>query len=257
MGLKPPNGLTGIIDRRARRRWASAARLAPQADIPSLRSVRAEARRLKRHLDDVLHVAEGRLALPLIEADAIKAPLHSDWAFRPDPWAGPLAAPGQANVPSGATFGSDLTVFHDCPLAELSVRQIRNNAEDDLAPFSLRMDVFRFEGSFLSAVIDLPSAAVSDLKRRHMIRLEAWIETERPIEIFARLNVRHGPNTEQIVREFGRIDAVEVIEFDLAYTDITESKVERMWLDLIFEDPEMNQITLRDLTLSRRPRAEL
>ena len=90
-----------------------------------------------------------------------------------------------------------------------------------------------------------------------MIRLEAWIETERPIEIFARLNVRHGPNTEQIVREFGRIDAVEVIEFDLAYTDITESKVERMWLDLIFEDPEMNQITLRDLTLSRRPRAEL
>jgi hypothetical protein len=30
-----------------------------------------------------------------------------------------------------------------------------------------------------------------------------------------------------------------------------------MWIDLIFEGPEMNQITLRDVTLSRRPRAEL
>lgn len=246
-----------MIDRRTRRRWASAARLAPMADLSELKSIRSEARRLKRHIDDVLHVAEGRLSLPLIDAGAIKTPLHSDWAFRPEPWAGPLEQPGLANVGNGTYLGRELSVFHDCPLEELSLRQIRNNGEEDLAPFSLRMDVFRFQGSFLSTVIDLPAAAVAGLRRRHVIRLECWVETERPIEVFARLNVRHGPNTEQIVREFARTNRVEVLEFDLDYTEINERRIERMWLDLIFEDPEMNQITLRDLTVSRRPRAEL
>ena len=48
-----------------------------------------------------------------------------------------------------------------------------------------------------------------------------------------------------------------IAEFDLAYTNINEKRVERAWVDLIFESPEMNLIVLRDLTLSRRPRAEL
>jgi hypothetical protein len=30
-----------------------------------------------------------------------------------------------------------------------------------------------------------------------------------------------------------------------------------MWIDLIFENPQMNQVTIRDLTLSRRPRADV
>ena len=48
-----------------------------------------------------------------------------------------------------------------------------------------------------------------------------------------------------------------MVEFDLAYTKLNEKRVEKLWLDLIFEGPEMNQVTLRDLTFSRRPRAEL
>jgi hypothetical protein len=47
------------------------------------------------------------------------------------------------------------------------------------------------------------------------------------------------------------------VEFDLAYTDLNEKRIERMWLDLIFEGPELNQILLRDVTLARRPRAEI
>ena len=48
-----------------------------------------------------------------------------------------------------------------------------------------------------------------------------------------------------------------MVEFDLGYSDINEKRVERMWLDLIFEGPEMNQITIRDITFCRYPRAEL
>ena len=48
-----------------------------------------------------------------------------------------------------------------------------------------------------------------------------------------------------------------MVEFDLTYTKINEKRVEKLWIDLIFEGPEMNQIILRDVTVSRRPRAEL
>ena len=47
------------------------------------------------------------------------------------------------------------------------------------------------------------------------------------------------------------------VDFDLAYTRVNEKRIEKLWIDLIFEGPQMNQVTLRDLTVSRRPRAEL
>jgi hypothetical protein len=93
--------------------------------------------------------------------------------------------------------------------------------------------------------------------RCHLLRMEVIVEVEKPLEIFARLNVRHGPNTEQIVRELPLSDDKIMVEFDLAYTKLNEKRVEAMWIDLIFEGPEMNQVTLRDLTFSRNPRAEL
>ena len=126
-----------------------------------------------------------------------------------------------------------------------------------MTPFGLRMDVFRFDGSFLSLVLNMPQSACEGLLRRHLLRMEVIVEVEKPLEIFARLNVRHGPNTEQIVRELPLSDDKIMVEFDLAYTKLNEKRVEAMWIDLIFEGPEMNQVTLRDLTFSRNPRAEL
>jgi hypothetical protein len=43
----------------------------------------------------------------------------------------------------------------------------------------------------------------------------------------------------------------------LAYSIINEKRVEKAWIDLIFEGPEMNQVILRDLTFTRRPRAAM
>jgi len=72
------------------------------------------------------------------------------------------------------------------------------------------------------------------------------------------LNVRHGPNLEKVVREVEfRNDQEAQIEFDLAYTRINDSKITDMWVDIIFENPAMNQITLRDLVVSRHPRSEI
>ena len=102
-----------------------------------------------------------------------------------------------------------------------------------------------------------PKTPRAGLKQNHIIRMDVIVEMEKPLEIFARLNIKHGPNIEQIVRELPLNEEEVMVEFDLAYSKINEKRVEKLWVDLIFEGPEMNQIILRDVTFSRRPRAEL
>ena len=247
-----------VAHRRSLRRWRRAADGARSIDLAELRGLRSRARQLRRQLDRIVHVADGRLTLPLIGSNALRRPIGADWVWRPELWRGPISPPGIAAAETRTLLGGEATLFHDCAVSELTLRQIRNTAEEDLSPFGLRMDVFRFDGSFLSLVLELPAEAVEGLRRKHVIGLEALVETEKPLEIFARLNVKHGPNTEQLVRELPMAEgAAQQAEFDLAYTGLNEKRVEKAWVDLIFEGPEMNQIVLRDLTFSRRPRAEI
>ncbi len=245
-----------LYQRGLARYWARSARKAETTDLANLRGQRIRARRLRQHLDTVISVAESRLALPMIGSNAFPKPHGTQWAWRPELWREPIPAKGRAAVQNKEMLGNEATLFHDCRISELTLRQLRNVHEKDLAPFGLRMDVFRFDGSFLSLVIDLPQEAVDGLKRHHVIRMDTSVEMEKPLEIFARLNIRHGPNTEQIVRELP-LNAEDIrVEFDLAYSSLNEKRVEKAWIDLIFEGPEMNQVVLRDLTFSRRPRAE-
>lgn len=246
-----------LMQRRALRRWGQLAETSGDLDLENLRNLRGRARQLRRELDRVIHVAEHRLALPVLGSNAIRKPMGADWAWRPDLWKGEIAVPGMSSVPSRATVCDGATLFHDCRRSELTFRQIRNTREADLAPFGFRMDVFRFDGSFLSLVLDLPPEAVQGLKLRHLVRLDVIVEMEKPLEIFARLNIKHGPNVEQIVRELPLNEEEVMVEFDLSYTKVNEKRIERMWVDLIFEGPEMNQIILRDATFCRRPRADL
>lgn len=238
-------------------KWARNARMARAADLISLRRQRMRARQLKTHLDELIHVADERLALPLEGSTSFPKPHNADWAWRPELWRGPLPNPGMSAVQTRAMLGNEITLFHDCEFSELTLRQLRNLREQDLAPYGLRMDVFRFDGSFLSLVLDLPSGGVDGLKRTHLIRMDVIVELEKPIEIFARLNIKNGPNTEQIVRELDLTQEQTMVEFDLAYSNLNERRIEGAWLDLIFEGPEMNQVVLRDLTFSRRPRAQI
>ncbi|EAR50633.1 hypothetical protein OG2516_12316 [Oceanicola granulosus HTCC2516] len=254
-------GKDGPIERTLHRatmvRWRRAARQAWKTSLPVLRRRSNAARALRQHLDELLHVAGERLAMPRIGSDAFPRPHGTDWSWRPQLWRGPLPVRGRAGVPSGEAVGDEVTVFHDCTISELTVRQLRNQREADLAPYGLRLDVFRFDGSFLSVVLDLPPDAAANLRKRHLLRLDAIVETEYPLEIFARLNIRHGPNTEQVLREIPAGSREVTVEFDVAYTKLNEKRAEKLWIDLIFENPEMNQITIRDLTFCRYPRAEL
>lgn len=249
--------LFGLLEKGTLRRWDRASRAADTLDPARLKVLRSHARKLSRHVDNVLHTAEGRLALPMAGQAAIRRPMHSDWAWRPDLWCGPIKPDGFASVENKTRIGGQAKIFHDCALSELSIRQVRNTSAEDIAPFGVRLDVFKFDGSFLSLVVDLPPEGVEGLSRRHIIKLDLRVETEKPLEIFGRVNVRHGPNVEQLVREFDGSTGEFSVEFDMSATRLNESRVERAWLDLIFEGPEMNEIVLRDVTMSRRPRAEI
>ncbi len=251
------NFLDGKVFSRNIRRWARAARRAEETELPLLRRQRHRARILKMHLDKLIHTADERLALPAIGSTNFPKPHNADWAWRPDLWRGPLATPGISSVQTKSMLGNEVTLFHDCSFSEITLRQLRNLREEDLAPYGLRLDVFQFDGSFLSLVIDLPQEGIEGLKRTHLLRMDAIVELEKPLEIFARLNIKHGPNTEQIVRELPLHEEHHRVEFDLAYSNVNEKRVERAWIDLIFEGPQMNQVILRDLTLTRRPRANL
>ncbi|MGD9861822.1 MAG: DUF6478 family protein [Pseudodonghicola sp.] len=249
--------LDRLFHNRFVRLWRRAAQQADQTGLTELRQQRNRARQLRAQLDRLIHVADGRLALPLIGTSYFPRPHGTDWAWRPELWRGPLPLPGLSSVASKSMLGDEVTLFHDCALSELTLRQLRNTREGDLAPYGLRMDVFSFDGSFLSLVVDLPQAAVQGLTREHIVQVDTIIETEKPLEIFARLNIKHGPNTEQIVRELPLNEAEVKVEFDLAYSRLNEKRIENMWLDLIFEAPEMNQVVVRDLTFSRRRRAAI
>lgn len=255
MRLRSPLG-QNLLQRRGLARWAKAARRAPEMPISELRSLRSAARKYLYYLNEVNSISETRLALPSIGSNAFPKPHGTDWAWRPDLWRRPLPSPGMSSVQSRSRLGTELTLFHDCERSELSLRQLRNYREADLAPFGLRMDVFAFDGSFLSLVLDMPHEAVDGLRKTHLIRMNTIVEMERPLEIFARLNIKHGPNTEQIVRELPLHDDEIMVEFDLAYSTLNEKRIERAWIDLIFENPQMSQVILRDLTFSRRMRAE-
>ncbi len=241
--------------RRLLTRWEAAAHTARVADNTTLRLMRREATQLRARIDAVSHVVDDRLASREAGVSTIRKPALSDWAHRPELWCAPLSPPGYAAVGNRTRIGEEATLYHDCTRSELSVRQMRNKGEADLALYGLRIDVFAFDGSFLSLVLELPENAASGLQGNHILQLDTEVETEKPLEMFARLNIKHGPNVEQIVREVPLGRELAVTEFDLAHAPLSDKRLEKLWIDIIFEGPQMNEIYMRDVTLSRRRRA--
>ncbi len=235
--------------------WDHQSNTAKSMSLSDLYDLRTKARQLRNRVNRINHIAVSRLTLPVIGSKAIKKPQGTEWAHRPEAWAGPVHPSGTSSVPDKSKIGHEVTLFHDCTSSEMTLRQVRNSREEDLAPFGIQLDVFNFAGSFLSLAIEMTHDAVIGLKKEHIIRLTLIVDSERPQEMFARLNLRHGPNTEQIVRELDLSTRELYVEFDLFYTNFKEARAQSLWFDLIFESPSMNQITIRDISVIRRRRA--
>lgn len=193
-------------------------------------------------------------------SDGIDRPAMCDWAWRPAPWAAEMTPRAVAGAVGGMQLTEGVRLFHDCPLSEITIRQKRATRADAAAPFTLSVDALGFAGSFLSLALDLPKAAAFGLRRSHIIGISTRLRMERAGEMFVRLNIKQGPNTDQMVSELhpgDRPDSPVTAEFDLGFDEINPAKLEGAWIDLIFERPEMNLVLIEDLTLTRRPRADI
>jgi hypothetical protein len=244
------DGLAGWMEQRLIRRWTDA------ADIPELSPEdRARAVALRDGVSRALLASDRRRAANLA-ARSVPATVspYSDWTWRPDLWRGAAAVTGWSAMSGETVLTPDVQVFHDCPLGEISLRQLRS---EEGPPYALSLDVYRFRGSYLSVVVALPPDAVDGLRRRHVIRVDLRMVTERQTAVYARLNILHGPNTARIVREVPMHDPAPHVDFDLAATRIDTARTERMWLDLILDSADMNAVRLGEMFLSRMPRAEL
>ena len=189
--------------------------------------------------------------------DAKAQPDQCDWAERALPWRARLSPKAHFDFASPLRLVDGVSMFHDASKADLCLRQVRVQDHQSGAAFGLVLDVYRFDGSFLSLVQDLPAAALQGLNLGYFFRVELRLDREQPIEIYARLNIQHGPNHEQIVRQFSFDGDTAVAEFDLAYTKINERRIEKAWVDLIFEGPEMNRVAIWDMVMTRAPRADI
>ncbi len=249
--------LDRFINQKILARWRRFGQQVDLTPLSALRKQRDDARQLRQRLDHLIQKADGRLVRPLVGSSQISKPIGTDWSWRPDVWREPLAQPGLAPAQRKASLDAQVALFHDCDLAQIGLRQLRNRRDRDLAPYSLAIEVFEFAGSFLSVAIELPAEGTNSLTRQHLIRVGALIESEQPVGIFARLNIQHGPNTEQVLRGFDCTDRGATVDFDLAHLNLNERRIEKLWLDLIFDNPAMNRVVLRDLTFCRHHRADL
>ena len=178
-------------------------------------------------------------------------PLHTEWAWRPEPWSVPVRPSGVEACASGAPFGTQAKLFHDCRLGTCSVRQL--GVSDGPTRFALNVETHEFDGDFLSIAIDLPEEAVAKLTRNRLLRVAVQCKGDRPA-MFVRLNLRSGPNMEHLVQRLD--DEYDTyLDLDLAEVNGVEDGVASAWVDVIFETPRLNCIRLNDLTFTLRPRA--
>jgi hypothetical protein len=252
--------LTGVLhtyrQRRALRRWERLAEVAQETSIQNLREIRNMARQVRQRLSTVNHIAEARLSLPTSGTAASALPFGTDWAGRPVAWSGPVDPAGHAPARSETSMGDDVTLYHDCRQQTVSLRQVRNTRDEDLAPYGMVLEVYGFDGTFLSLVFRAAPDGVAGISRNHLLRLDLDIEAEQPLTAYARLNVKAGPNNEQVTRQVPLSGSRAYCEFDLAYMTFRDQKVDQVWIDLFVEDPAMTRILIRDVILSRRLRAE-
>jgi len=179
---------------------------------------------------------------------ATSLPHRTVWTGRPSVWRSPQDRQS-FETRSGAELGPGVKLFHDADTQTLAIALKQQTG--------LEIKFNAFAGTFCSIVLDLPSDATNGLGRDHILDIEIAADTDTPLDMFVRLNVKHGPNTEQIIRRVGLDEGPAKIEYDLWYSQIVARQVKNAWVDVIFENPRSQIVQLSDIVLALRWRAPL
>lgn len=247
--------IDGLRHRVVLRHWRRRLARLETLDPSEMAVLERRARQLQRLTGQVMAKALAK-ALPAT-LDANSGPDHHNWAFRPDLWLGPIFPASFVQPPSPTRLCAGATLYHDAPDATLNCSQVRARDPQSVAPLAFAIETHAFTGSFASLALELPDKAWKDLSKSELIGLALRLDVTGPCKVFGRANVRHGPNTEKLVREINLAAGEDSVEFDLLYANIEMDKISGMWLDLIFESPANCQIVISDCIIVRHPRANV
>ena len=186
------------------------------------------------------------------DCDGLPVPPGSLWGWRPEAWRTRLAAP--AAPASGTSVAADMVLFHDGDSAALVLDQAAGQGPP---PHGVGIAATGFRGSFLSLAITLPGAGHRAIARDQLLRCDVEIAGDAAAQIYARLNVQNGPDRVEAIRHVPTARGSLAVTFDLACMDFSPVRVERIWLDLIFNDLGTGRVLIGDLLLSRQRRAAL
>jgi hypothetical protein len=256
MGQEFPGKFGGFGLGQTLRRWQRALRDPAMLSTVELKRMNREIQGMRDRLDTMAAKSRSAILSRSGEIDGVARPDQCDWISRPAPWREEMRPRGIVGLHSPQPLAGGATVFHDANHAEMTLRQEPAPHWVPGAQFGLVLEVYRSDGSFVSFVQDLPPEALVGLTRNHFIAVNLVADREEPVEMYARLNIQHGPNVEQLVRQVDFDGTTGQAEFDLAYTKINEKRLEKAWLDLIVEGPKMVRIALWDMVLLRAPRAD-
>ena len=245
---------------RRRPDWARLAERLDRRPRPVDPALRDEARTLHRCLSRFLHASDPWMLRKTGLADD-DLPPGTDWHWRPRLLCGQISPQAAVSPGTGHPLADDAALWHDCPHRALILRQSARPRPGQAACYALQIEMMGTSCGFLSLALDLPQDALAALGADRILQLDAVLDAERPITVYARINLVQGPNTESMLRQLGPpvegTGARRRAEFDLAYADLASRPVERAWLDLILEAPRLNAVCINDLLLSHRARAQV
>ncbi|GLQ35568.1 hypothetical protein GCM10007939_18510 [Amylibacter marinus] len=243
--------------REHRRYWQRAAESDRATSLSDIAELRRKARKSKAQLEAFDVFAAQRLSLPAIDSNAMRKPQRTTWAYRPGLWAAPLSSYGATSVKNKTSLNPETTIFHDSKINEITLRQIRNRNRKFLSPYALHMDVLTFGGSYLSVMLNMPSDILKNLSKDTLLRVNLLMEIQFPTDVYVRLNLQNGPNHQQVAQQIDPLEPDIALDFDLYSTDFSPENTTAVWLDILFDNPEMNQMILRDLCVFARPRPSI
>jgi len=241
-----------LLDRIALRVWARRLQRAKKADPDALRKIMKRVLPLRALLDATGRTASNRMSKVGHLSQIHPLPSRTNWTWQPDLALVPDTRAGES-IGSDTAVSTDLRLFRDGTLAEIGLQQ---NVGTGGRP-GITTEIYEFDGSYISFAVALPTEAMVGLRSSDLFRVEIDLEIERPVELSVRLNLRHGPNTEQIVRRIDISKGERMIEFDISYTAFNPERSRDIWIDIIFDHPRMNRIGIRDVQILRRGRSDI
>lgn len=205
--------------------------------------------RVEQHLD--LAMAQAR------SGDNFGArPARCSHSYRAGMMGDKIVPASLANIKNDTQIAPDTSMYHDSTVNEISVRQVPNLNSKSHAPYGLQTDILGFDGSYLAFSVTLPAAVGTGLKENEMLKVDLRCRSEHSIPSYLRLSAKDGPNVKTLSKEVKADGHSARINFDPLELLPSESN-EKIWIDLIFNQPTYNGLKIEEFTIHRTFKAEM